>query len=141
MAQGPISAVRLPLIRSQAIPKRTGKRLLDTRLRSNATPKCRHCSDFLCTDLWLKACVLCEGCTVVGCVAQAMGLVLGELGVGEHRLHLHQVVAHGGARADGIVGAQGRVNRAMLVERGILAAHQAGALAELMEERGEHAGP
>jgi hypothetical protein len=29
---------------------------------------------------------------------RATGLVFGELGVGEHCLHLHQVVAHGGAR-------------------------------------------
>jgi hypothetical protein len=63
------------------------------------------------------------------------GSVFGEFGVGQNGLHLHQVVAHGGACADGVVRAQGRVNRAMLVERGVLAAHQTGAFAELMEER------
>ncbi len=42
---------------------------------------------------------------------RATGLVFGELGVGEHRLHLHQVVAHGGARADGAVGAGPRNSR------------------------------
>jgi len=35
---------------------------------------------------------------------QAKGLILGEFGIGEDRLHLHQMVAHGGTRADGIVG-------------------------------------
>jgi len=88
---------------------------------------------------WLHG--FCDGCTVLGCGVQAKRLILGEFGIGEDRLHLHQMVAHGGTRADGIVGTQGCINGAMFVDRGVLTANQAGALAELIEERREHAGP
>src|ERR1700756_4934825 len=75
-----------------------------------------------------------HGRSVLGCSESAHSLILGELGIGEDGLYLHQVVAHRGPSADGVMGAESRVDGAVLVERGVLTSHQAGALAELVEE-------